>query len=102
MILLHMILDFDIVDDNINNDDDDNINILSNKENNNEIISYHILESNNKLDDDRIDYSSVMAICDYLFNSIKFNNWIKQYVARLMLEIKKIINSKTNKKIDIV
>ena len=49
-------VDFDTADDNTNNDDD-NVNVLSNNKNNNKIISYHNLESNNELDKDRISYS---------------------------------------------
>ena len=82
-------MDFDVADDNVR-DDDDHIKVLSNDKKN-DIITYHESESNNESVDDRISYS-FMVICNELFNDIKDNNRLSNYVVGLMLETKQIIN----------
>ena len=49
--------------------------------------------------ENKISYSTYSVICEHLYNDIKNDNSISNYIIRLLLEMREVINNTKNKNI---
>ena len=80
---------------NITNNDDDNIINID------ELQIFDILVIEDTFPEEKIFYSSYFVICNNLYNDIKNNNQILNFIIGLLLEIRHVINNTKNKSFDI-